>query len=51
MLAAITKVSMVIIWIIITPYAPEDRSRKSKPPINLLGEVPFEISRVLVGNT
>ena len=35
MLAAITKVSMVIIWIIITPNTPEERSRKSKPPINL----------------
>ena len=35
MLAAITKVSMVIIWIIITPNAPEERSRKNKPPINL----------------
>ena len=35
MLAAITKWSMMIIWIIITPNAPEERSRKSKPPINL----------------
>ena len=35
MLAAITQVSMVIIWIKFTPYAPEERSRKSKPPINL----------------
>ena len=35
MLAAITKVSMVIIWINFTRYAPEERSRKSKPPINL----------------
>ena len=35
MLAAITKVSMVIIWIIITPYAPEERNKKNKPPINL----------------